>query len=62
VPASIADEPEDEPQYILLQHNKRDKKIFHAYRVDVNTSAAALRQRGVAVEYLLKDNEGPRLS
>jgi dipeptidyl aminopeptidase/acylaminoacyl peptidase len=42
VRADIVDDLRDDPRHILLQHNKRDKKVFDVFRVDVVTGSATL--------------------
>ena len=40
VQASVIDDLEDDDQHVLLQHNKRDSKIFDVYRVNVRTGSS----------------------
>jgi dipeptidyl aminopeptidase/acylaminoacyl peptidase len=42
VRASIVDALIDDAEHILVQHNKRDKKVFDVYRINVNTGAETL--------------------
>jgi dipeptidyl aminopeptidase/acylaminoacyl peptidase len=42
VRADMVDVPYKDPRHIIIQHNKRDPKLFDAYRVDVETGAAEL--------------------
>lgn len=42
VKASIVDDLEDDPDHILVSHNKRDKQVFDVYRVNIKSGASAL--------------------
>ncbi len=42
VRAGIVDDLEDDDNHLLISHNKRDKKVFDVYRVDVRTGEAKL--------------------
>lgn len=42
VRANIVDDLEDDPDHILVSHNKRDKKVFDVYRVNVRTGRSTL--------------------
>lgn len=42
VRASIEDHLPDDPDHVLISHNRRDPEVFDVYRVDVNTGAASL--------------------
>jgi len=42
VRASIEDDLRDDPDHILVSHNKRDKRVFDVYRVDVHTGESTL--------------------
>jgi len=42
VRADIVDDLVDDPEHILVQHNRRDRRAFDVYRVNVNTGAEAL--------------------
>lgn len=40
--ASIVDDLLDDPEHVLMQHNKRDPQLFDVYRVNIRTGAAQL--------------------
>ena len=40
--ASVIDDLREDPEHMLVQHNHRDKRVFDAYRINVNTSEAEL--------------------
>jgi dipeptidyl aminopeptidase/acylaminoacyl peptidase len=40
--ASIVDDLRDDPDHVLVQHNKRDSKVFDVYRINVITGDSAL--------------------
>ncbi|ARP81156.1 S9 family peptidase [Bordetella genomosp. 8] len=40
VRAGIADDLEDDPEHILINHNQRDPQVFDVYRVNVHTGAS----------------------
>ncbi len=42
VRASIEDDLEDDPDHVLISHNRRDAEVFDVYRVNVHTGAAQL--------------------
>ncbi len=42
VRAGIVDDLKDDDNHLLISHNKRDKKVFDVYRVDVRTGEAKL--------------------
>ncbi len=42
VRAEVIDDLPDDPQHMLISHNKRDKKVFDIYRVNVATGASTL--------------------
>ena len=42
VRASILDDLKDDDQHLLITHNKRDKKVFDVFRIDVATGDAQL--------------------
>jgi dipeptidyl aminopeptidase/acylaminoacyl peptidase len=42
VRADIVDDLVDDPEHILVQHNRRDRRAFDVYRVNVKTGAEAL--------------------
>jgi len=59
VRASIVDDLKDDPQHVLIQHNKRDRKVFDVYRVDVNTGAETLiAQNPGNIDGWLTDHHG----
>jgi dipeptidyl aminopeptidase/acylaminoacyl peptidase len=42
VRASIVDDLKDDPDHVLIQHNKRDPKVFDVYRLNVKTGDSTL--------------------
>ncbi len=40
--ASVVDDLLDDPEFMLVQHNKRDSRIFDVYRVNVKTGSSEL--------------------
>jgi len=42
VRAHIEDDLEDDPDHVLISHNRRDPQVFDVYRVDVHTGQAEL--------------------
>ncbi len=40
--ASIVDDLKDDPDHVLVQHNKRDPKVFDVYRINVKTGDSTL--------------------
>ena len=42
VRASVEDDLRDDPDHVLISHNKRDPKVFDVFRVDVKTGEAQL--------------------
>jgi dipeptidyl aminopeptidase/acylaminoacyl peptidase len=40
--ASIVDDLRDDPDHVLVQHNKRDSKVFDVYRINVITGESTL--------------------
>jgi len=42
VRASVADELPDDPDHVLVQHNRRDPKVFDVFKIDVHTGDAQL--------------------
>ena len=42
VRASIVDDLKDDPDHVLIQHNKRDSKVFDVYRLNVITGDSTL--------------------
>jgi dipeptidyl aminopeptidase/acylaminoacyl peptidase len=42
VRASIVDDLKDDPDHVLIQHNKRDPKVFDVYRLNLNTGDSKL--------------------
>jgi dipeptidyl aminopeptidase/acylaminoacyl peptidase len=42
VRASIVDDLKDDPDHVLVQHNKRDPKVFDVYRINVITGDSTL--------------------
>ncbi len=42
VRAGIVDDLQDDDRHMLVSHNRRDKKVFDVFRVDVTTGAATL--------------------
>jgi dipeptidyl aminopeptidase/acylaminoacyl peptidase len=42
IQASIVDDLKDDPDHVLIQHNKRDPKVFDVYRINVKTGDATL--------------------
>lgn len=42
VRAEVVDVPYKDPRHIIIQHNKRDPKVFDAFRVDVETGESTL--------------------
>ena len=42
VRAAVEDDLSDDPDHVLISHNKRDPKVFDVFRVDVKTGAAEL--------------------
>jgi dipeptidyl aminopeptidase/acylaminoacyl peptidase len=42
VRASVEDDLRDDPDHVLISHNRRDPKVFDVFRVDVHTGAAEL--------------------
>jgi len=42
VRASVEDDLRDDPDHVLISHNRRDRKVFDVFRVDVHTGAAEL--------------------
>ncbi len=42
VRAGIVDDLEDDPDHVLVSHNRRDPEVFDVYRVNVRTGAAVL--------------------
>ncbi len=42
VRAEIVDDLRDDPRHLLISHNRRDKKVFDVFRVDVATGDAKL--------------------
>jgi len=42
VRASIADELPDDPDHVLVAHNRRDPKVFDVFKVDVHTGESKL--------------------
>jgi dipeptidyl aminopeptidase/acylaminoacyl peptidase len=59
VRADIVEVPYEDPQHIIIQHNKRNKKDFDAFRVDVDTGKADLLvQNPGNVESYLADHHG----
>jgi dipeptidyl aminopeptidase/acylaminoacyl peptidase len=45
VRASVVDALVDDPEHILVQHNRRDRRVFDVYRVHVKTGAETLVAR-----------------
>ncbi len=43
--ASIVDDLPDDPDYVLVQHNRRDPKVFDVYRINVRTGEASTAAR-----------------
>ena len=42
VRANVEDDLRDDPDHVLISHNRRDPKVFDVFRVDVHTGAAEL--------------------
>ena len=42
VRANVDDDLPDDPQHVIISHNKRDAKIFDVFRVDVHTGESTL--------------------
>ena len=42
VRAAVEDDLSDDPDHVLISHNRRDPKVFDVFRVDVRTGAAEL--------------------
>jgi dipeptidyl aminopeptidase/acylaminoacyl peptidase len=42
VRAAIVDDLKDDPDHVLIQHNKRDPKVFDVYRLNVKTGDSTL--------------------
>jgi dipeptidyl aminopeptidase/acylaminoacyl peptidase len=40
--ASVLDSLRDDPEHVLVTHNKRDKQVFDVYRINVRTGAETL--------------------
>jgi dipeptidyl aminopeptidase/acylaminoacyl peptidase len=59
VRADLVDVPYDDRRHIIIQHNKRDKQNFDAFRVDVETGKAELLVENPGnVESYIADHHG----
>lgn len=57
--AMIIDPLEQDPDHLLVAHNKRDSKFFDVYRVNVNTGAEELAAKNPGnISGWMTDNEG----
>lgn len=52
--AAVIDELKHDPDHMLIRHNRRDKRVFDAYRINVNTGEAEmiLENPGNITDYL----------
>ncbi len=59
VKAGVEDDLRDDPDHVLISHNRRDKRVFDLYRVNVKTGESVLvAQNPGSVLGWLTDHEG----